>query len=439
MTGSDSPSLFEPRAPLAARLRPRSLDEVVGHDELLGPGRSLGEAIRRGNLDSVILWGPPGSGKTTLARLVAGYTDRDFVGFSAVTDGVARIREIVDQAMQRRRLGRGTILFCDEIHRFSRSQQDAFLPHVENGIITLIGATTENPSFALGGALLSRCRVYVLQPLGESSIVRILEWALADSDRGLGGTGVVAAPGVLEFIAAQASGDARKALSVLEVAATQTTADRIISTDLAAEVLAARLPLHDRAGEGHFNLLSAYHKSLRGSDPNAALYWMARAIEGGEDPLVLFRRGVAMAAEDVGLADPQALQLAMAATEAYRMLGPPEGYLPLAEMTIYLATAPKSNSVVTALHDSLDAARLTGSEGVPVHLRNAPTGLMKELGYGKEYRYPHDFPGHFVTQQYLPDSLKNAEFYRVGELGFEKRIAERMAWWRDRVTAEPKE
>jgi putative ATPase len=418
-------------------MRPERLEEVLGQEELLAEGKSLGDAIRRGDLGSVIFWGPPGSGKTTLARLVARYTDRHFTAFSAVTDGVQRVREIIKEAEERRRYGRGTILFCDEIHRFNRGQQDAFLPHVESGVITLIGATTENPSFALNGALLSRCRVYVLVPLGPAHLERLLETALADPDRGLGESGVHPEAEVLRLLAEQSSGDARRALTVLEAAAAQVGSGGTLSATIVQDVLARRLPLHDRAGEAHFNLLSAYHKSLRGSDPQGALYWMARAIEGGEDPLVLFRRAIAMAAEDIGLADPQALHLAVAARDAFQMLGAPEGYLPLAEMTIYLATAPKSNSTVVALQAALTAARESGDAPVPVHLRNAPTGLMKALGYGAEYRYAHDFPGHHVAQEYLPDVLKGAAFYHPGGLGFEKTVAERMAWWRRRAGTVP--
>jgi len=417
-------------------MRPTRLEEVVGQEALLAEGKSLGDAIRRGDLGSVIFWGPPGSGKTTLARLVAQYTDRHFTAFSAVTDGVQRVREIIKEAEERRRLGRGTILFCDEIHRFNRGQQDAFLPHVESGVITLIGATTENPSFALNGALLSRCRVYVLAALTPEALEPLVASALANREAGLGTQGVTAEAGALRLLAEQAQGDARRALTVLEAAVAQAGEGGVLTSAIILDVLARRLPLHDRSGEAHFNLLSAYHKSLRGSDPQGALYWMARAIEGGEDPMVLFRRAIAMAAEDVGLADPQALHLAVAARDAYHMLGPPEGYLPLAEMTVYLATAPKSNSTVVALQEALEAARTTGDAPVPVHLRNAPTALMKDLGYGAEYRYAHDHPGHHVAQTYLPDVLAGREFYRPGALGFEKTVSERLAWWRRRAAPE---
>ena len=432
----DEPGLFTVAAPLAARMRPRSLEEFAGQTHLLAPGRALGDALRRGDLGSIILWGPPGTGKTSLAHLVARHTGRAFVAFSAVTEGVQRVREVIREAEERRRLGRGTILFCDEIHRFNRAQQDAFLPHVERGIITLIGATTENPSFSLNAALLSRCQVFVLEPLTPAEIETVLRAALGNADRGLGGMGLAVDPEAIAWLAVQADGDARRAVTALEAAAQMVGPSGHLGTAEMAEAMARRVPHYDQSGEEHFNMLSAYHKSLRGSDPQAALYWMARMLEGGEDPLVLFRRALAMAAEDIGLADPQALPLAVAAREAYRQLGPPEGYLPLTEMTIYLATAPKSNSVVLALGAAQQLARETPGEPVPVHLRNAPTALMRDLGYGAEYRYAHDFPGHFVAQAYLPESLAGREPYVPGSLGYEKKVAERLAHWRARREAE---
>ena len=425
-------TLFDVAAPLAARMRPRTLDEFVGQERLLAPGRALGDAIRRGTIGSVIFWGPPGSGKTSLAHLIARHTERHFVPFSAVTEGIPRLREILNEARQRRELGRGTILFCDEIHRFNRAQQDAFLPHVESGLLTLIGATTENPSFELNGALLSRTQVFVLERLQAEHLSRLLEMALRDRERGLGEQELTAEAAALALLSGEADGDARRALTVLEAAAPLVGQGGAITPGIVREALALRIPRHDKSGEEHYHLLSAYHKSLRGSDPQASLYWMARLIEGGEDPMTIFRRAIAMAAEDIGLADPQALQLAVAAREAWHQLGAPEGYLPLAEMTIYLATAPKSNGVVTALNAARDAARETPAAPVPVHLRNAPTALMKALGYGQAYRYPHDDPAGFVEQQYLPDELRDAEFYRPGPRGFEKKIAERLAWWRGR-------
>jgi putative ATPase len=426
----DEPELFSTPAPLAARMRPRTLEEFAGQEHLLAPGRALGDGLRRGDLGSAILWGPPGTGKTSLAHLIAQHTGRAFIGFSAVTEGVQRVREIIKEAEERRRLGRGTILFCDEIHRFNRAQQDAFLPHVERGTVTLIGATTENPSFSLNAALLSRCQVFVLEPLTAAAVGGVVRAALADRERGLGGLALEAAPDAIEWLATQSDGDARRALNALEAAALQVGQGGAISLEVTAEAFARRVPRYDQSGEEHFNLLSAYHKSLRGSDPHAALYWMARMLEGGEDALVLFRRAIAMAAEDIGLADPQALPLAVAAREAFRQLGPPEGYLPLAEMTIYLATAPKSNSVKTALHAAMDLAQETPAEPVPVHLRNAPTALLKKLGYGAEYRYAHDYPGHYVKQAYFPDAIGDRELYAPGSLGFERKVAERMAWWR---------
>jgi len=426
----DAPELFSTPAPLAARMRPRTLAEFAGQEHLLAPGRALGDALRRGDLGSTILWGPPGTGKTSLAYLIAQHTGRAFIGFSAVTEGVQRVREIIKEAEERRKLGRGTILFCDEIHRFNRAQQDAFLPHVERGTVTLIGATTENPSFSLNSALLSRCQVFVLEPLPPSAIEHVVRAALADAERGLAGWALEVDADALSWLAVQADGDARRALAAMEAASLQVGEGGHVTLAVLAEAFARRVPLYDQAGEEHFNLLSAYHKSLRGSDPQGALYWMARMVEGGEDPLILFRRAIAMAAEDIGLADPQALPIAVAAREAFRQLGPPEGFLPLAEMTIYLATAPKSNSVVRALGAALELARESPAEPVPLHLRNAPTGLMKKLGYGAEYRYAHDYPGHYVAQAYLPERLLGTELYHPGELGYEKRVAERMAHWR---------
>ncbi len=432
-----SPSLFAPPEPLAARLRPGTLDDFVGQEAILAPGKPLGDAIRRGDVGSAIFWGPPGSGKTTLARLIAHYTEREFVGFSAVTEGLPRVREILKEAEARRDgLGRGTILFCDEIHRFNRAQQDAFLPSVESGVITLIGATTENPSFELNAALLSRCRVYVLQPLGTADLLLVLERALADPDRGLGPLRLAASREALEFLAVQADGDARRALTVLEAAGLQAGPGGELTRDLFADVLARRLPAYDKSGEGHYNLVSALHKAIRGSDPQGALYWLARMIEGGEDPLFLARRLVRMAAEDIGLADPQALQLALAAKDAYHFLGSPEGELGLAQAAVYLATAPKSNTVYRAWGEALEAARETPAAPVPLHIRNAPTGLMKDLGYGTGYRYAHDYEGAYVPQVYLPDEMAGRTFYRPGGLGFEKKIRERLEFWAKQVRGE---
>jgi putative ATPase len=426
-------SLFE-RAlpqPLAARMRPRTLDEIVGQRHLLAPGKPLREAIEKGTVGSMIFWGPPGSGKTTIARVIAQYTDREFVSFSAVTEGVPRVREIVAEAESRRRLGRGTILFADEIHRFNKAQQDAFLPHVEAGTITLIGATTENPSFEINGALLSRVRVFVLQALSVEDIRGVIERALSDAERGLGDLNLSIDPDALELLSTEADGDARRALTVLEAAAEHVGRNGSITVEVARDALQLRFAKYDKGGEETYNMLSAFHKSLRGSDPQGALYWMARMIEGGGDPMIMFRRAIAMAAEDVGLADPEALKLAVAARDAYHMLGPPEGYLPLAQMIVYLATAPKSNSAKAALSAALDAARSHPAEGVPLHIRNAPTGLMKELGYGAGYQYAHDAPEAYIPQEYLPESLRGSRFYEPGPFGFEKEIAKRLAWWEE--------
>jgi putative ATPase len=412
-------------------MRPRSLDEFVGQEHLLAPRKPLRDAIEAGTVGSMVFWGPPGSGKTTLARLIARYTDREFVPFSAVSEGVPRVREIVADAADRRALGRGTILFADEIHRLNKAQQDAFLPHVESGTITLVGATTENPSFEINGALLSRLRVFVLRALSADDLLAVLDRALTDGERGLGTIRLEADGDALQLIATEADGDARRALTVLEAAAAHVGAGGRITAAAAKEALQLRFARFDKWGEETYNMLSAYHKSLRGSDPQGALYWMARMIEAGQDPLVIFRRSIAMAAEDIGLADPEALKLAVAARDAFHMLGPPEGYLPLAQMVVYLATAPKSNSAKRALHAALDAARDTPAEPVPLHIRNAPTPLMKELGYGEGYQYAHAVPEAYIPQEYLPERLGGSVFYEPGSFGFEKEIAKRLAWWAD--------
>jgi len=424
--------------PLAARMRPSSLDEFVGQEHLLGPGKPLRDAIERGVPGSMIFWGPPGSGKTTLAHLIASSTERVFVPFSAVTEGVPRIREIIGEARDRLESGGPqTILFIDEIHRLNKAQQDSLLPPAEDGTVTLIGATTENPSFEVIGALLSRTRVFVLEPLTPGDIERLLRRALEDAERGLGGSELSVDPDALALMAAEADGDARRALTVLEAAAAHVGAKGRVTSEVAREAMQRRFARYDKAGEEHFNLLSAYHKSLRGSDPQGALYWMARMLDGGEDPMTLFRRAIAMAAEDVGLADPQALIIAVAARDAFHMLGPPEGYLPLAEMTIYLATAPKSNSAKVALGAALDAARSTPAAPVPLHIRNAPTPLMKELGYNRGYQYAHNAPEAYIPQEYLPDQLRDALFYVPGTFGHEKKIAERLQWWSRLKRGEP--
>lgn len=425
-----SQTFFTPQEPLAARMRPRSLEEFAGQHQLLGTGKPLGEAIRRGDVGSSVLWGPPGTGKTTLARLVARYTDRAFVPFSAVSEGVPRIREIIKEAEDRRRLGRGTILFVDEIHRLHRGQQDAFLPAVEQGIVTLIGATTENPSFELNAALLSRVRVWVLGQLSRDEIAALLDRAVA-SEAGLRGSVVLAAE-ARDLLARVSDGDARRALTVLEAAAQHVGEGGTITPEVVEQAMARRLAMHDKSGEQHYDLVSALHKAVRGSDPQAALYWLARILQGGEDPMFVARRMVRMATEDIGLADPRALQVAIAGRDAFHFLGSPEGELALAEVAVYLATAPKSNRVYLAWGAAQAAAADTPAAPVPLHIRNAPTSLMKELGYGSGYRYAFDDPAAHIPQEYLPGEVSGAAFYQPGQFGYEQRIAERMEWWAKR-------
>src|SRR5213592_4837951 len=433
------PTLFQRSAePLAARMRPTTLDEFLGQEHLLGPGKPLGELIRRGEIGSCIFWGPPGSGKTSLARIIANYTDRQFEPFSAVTEGVGKVREIIKAAEERLKYeGRGTILFCDEIHRFNKAQQDAFLPWVENGIVTLIGATTENPSFELTGALLSRCRVFVLEPLTEDHIKTVVRGALEDKDRGLGALGLTIDDDALALLAREADGDARRALQALEAAAeylagSSTAPDRPvppITASIISDALQKRFAKYDKGGEEHYNLISALHKAVRGSDVEGSLYWLARMLAGGEDPLYIARRLVRIAAEDIGLADPRALSLTLAAKDAYHFLRTPEGELALAEATVYLATAPKSSRVYEAFSRAAEAAKQYPAEAVPLHIRNAPTPLLKELGYGAGYKYAHAYEHAFVPQEYLPAPLRGAHWYEPTESGFEKDVKQRMEWW----------
>jgi putative ATPase len=410
-------------------MRPRTLDEVVGQQHLIGPGKVLRRALEEGQLHSMIFWGPPGTGKTTLASLMAHVAGARFVRFSAVLAGVKEIRQVVAEAeADRARGGKRTILFVDEIHRFNKSQQDAFLPHVEKGTLILIGATTENPSFEVNAALLSRCRVYVLQPLSEDDIVAILACALSDPERGLGGTGAAADTDALRLIARLSDGDARGALNILEL--TVTLHAGAVTEGAIRDAVQKKALLYDKSGEEHYNLISALHKSLRDSDPDGALYWLGRMLEAGEDALYLARRLVRFASEDVGNADPQALRLALDAKEAYHFLGSPEGDLALAQAACYLALAPKSNAVYTAWHQVRQDIQDKPAEPVPLHLRNAPTGLMANQGYGKGYQYAHDAADARVSQEHLPEALRGRVYYRPVDRGLEKELAARLEAWR---------
>ena len=417
-------------APLAERMRPRTLDELIGQEALVGPGRPLREAIEHDRLRSIILWGPPGTGKTTLARVIANATRAHFIAFSAVLSGIKEIREVMAEAEQsRRRSGRRTILFIDEIHRFNKAQQDAFLPRVESGDIVLIGATTENPSFEVNSALLSRSKVHVLSPLTPDALARILRRALEDSERGLGGSGATATDEAVAGIARYANGDARIALNMLEAAAS-VAGDRAIDAAIIADLAQNRSLLYDKTGEEHYNLISALHKSMRNSDPDASVYWLARMVESGEDPLYIARRLVRFASEDIGNADPQALALTIAAKDAVHFMGMPEGNTALAQAAIYLATAPKSNAVYRAYGDAAEAAAIEVAEPVPLHLRNAPTRLMKELNYGKDYRYAHSESDGIADMECLPPAHKDRRFYRPTDRGFEQELRRRLEEWR---------
>src|SRR5579875_2584326 len=401
------------RAPLAERMRPRTLDEFVGQGHLLGPGKPLRTQIERDDSASLIFWGPPGVGKTTLAKIIAQATSASFIEFSAVLSGIKEIKQVMADAEKASQFGSRTILFIDEIHRFNKAQQDAFLPYVERGAIRLIGATTENPSFEINAALLSRCRVYTLQALSQEDILALLNRALNDSERGLGAMGLSADNGALEQIASYSSGDARNALNALEVAAklADGRGEKVITKELAAEAVQQRVLLYDKQGEEHYNLISALHKSVRNSDADAALYWLGRMLASGEDPMYVARRVVRMAVEDIGLAAPEALNLCLSARDAMDFLGSPEGELALAQAVVYLALAPKSNAVYTAYGQVLDDIERTRTEPVPLHLRNAPTGLMKALGYGKGYRYAHDEEGKVADMEALPESLRGRSYY----------------------------
>jgi len=428
---------MEREAPLAARMRPRSFDEFVGQEHIVGKGRALRNTIEADQLVSIIFWGPPGSGKTTLAGIIASLTRSHFSPISAVSAGVADLRRIVEEARERRGQQRlRTILFIDEIHRFNKAQQDAVLPVVEDGTVTLIGATTENPSFEVIAPLLSRCRVFTLNALTDDQVRTIVERALADGERGLGKAGVVVEPEALEHLVVDSNGDARIALNALEMAAVATAADsegkRVITLPTIEDALQRRALLYDKAGEQHYDIISALHKSLRGSDPDAGLYWLGRMLEAGEDPLYIARRLVRFASEDVGMADPQALVVAMAAQQAVHFIGMPEGNLALAEAVVYLATAPKSNSLYRAYSGVQKDVETTRNDPVPLHLRNPVTRLMKQIGYGKGYKYAHDYPDHYVEQQNLPDKLQGRRYYTPSDQGFEKEIRNRLRFWRGR-------
>ncbi|MBM4268038.1 MAG: replication-associated recombination protein A [Deltaproteobacteria bacterium] len=422
-------------APLAERMRPATLDEFVGQAHLLGPGRVLGEMLGGGYAHSLVLWGPPGSGKTTLARLVAKRLDLPFAALSAVNAGVKDVRAVVERAEHDLAMnGRPTVLFLDEIHRFNKAQQDALLPHVEKGTLVLVGATTENPSFEVISPLLSRMRVLTLEPLTDADIGALLDRARADPERGLGKRGLELSSEAREALVAHAQGDARVALGALEVSAelvAQSRAKRI-EADHVVEAAQKRSLRYDRAGDEHYNVISAFIKSLRGSDPDAAMYWLARMLEAGEDPLFIARRMVIFAAEDIGNADPRALQVALSVKDAVHFVGLPEGRIPLAQGVTFLATAPKSNASLLAIGSAVDEVRRSGTLPVPLHLRNAPTPLMKAEGYGRDYRYPHDHAGHHVEEEYLPEPVRGRRFYEPSDQGEEGEIRERLERWRRR-------
>jgi len=448
--------------PLADRMRPRTLQEFVGQEHLIAPGKPLRVELERDDISSLILWGPPGTGKTTLAKIIARMTRADFIEFSAVLSGIKEIKQVMADAERARQYGTRTIVFIDEIHRFNKAQQDAFLPYVESGSIRLIGATTENPSFEIISALLSRSRVYVLNPLTEEQVVVLLRRALEDKERGLGAMHVSAPDDVLRRVAAYSSGDARSAYNVLEVASAlatsiqtsktgkeprqsgQVESTRVASTaessiceitpEIIREALQKRILLYDKSGEEHYNLISALHKSVRNSDPDASLYWLGRMLEAGEDPLYIARRVVRMAVEDIGLAEPNALALCMAARDAVDFIGMPEGNLALAQAVVYLSLAPKSNALYTAYGSVQADVERTAAEPVPLHLRNVPTGLMKNLGYGKGYQYAHDLDSKVADMQCLPDNLKDRNYYHPTDEGVERRIRERMDEIRRRRT-----
>jgi putative ATPase len=427
----------EKGAPLADRMRPERLEDYAGQKHLLAPGKPLRVSIEKDQLRSLILWGPPGTGKTTLARIIAGMTRSDFIPFSAVLAGIKEIKTVMTEAERTRHYGRRTILFVDEIHRFNKAQQDAFLPHVENGSITLIGATTENPSFELNAALLSRSKVYVLHPLSVEDIVSLVNRALTDKIHGLGNEAIRIDAALIEQLAVFANGDARTAYNTLEIAAQLAPSGedgiKTVTPDILEDAFQKRMLLYDKAGEEHFNLISALHKSMRNSDPDATLYWLGRMLESGEDPLYIARRIVRFASEDVGMADPMALPLAVSAMQAFDFIGLPEGNLALAQAAVYMATAPKSNALYRAYGAVVQDVKNTLAEPVPMHLRNAPTKLMKELDYGKGYQYAHDFQEKLTDMSCLPKSLEQRVYFTPSDAGFEQTVQERLKGWKDKI------
>jgi len=429
--------------PLAERMRPRTLDEFIGQEKLLSPGKPLRLQIESDNIGSMLFWGPPGCGKTTLARLIARLTQAEFVSFSAVLAGIKEIKDVMAVAEYKARSGYRTIVFVDEVHRFNKAQQDAFLPYVEAGHITFICATTENPSFEVISPLLSRTKVYVLEPLATPQIVELLRRALTDKEHGFGSEAVEASDDILFRIASFANGDARAAYNTLELAVKSTrpkkNAPRVITPELLEDILQRKLLRYDKAGEEHFNLISALHKSVRNSDPDAALYWLARMLESGEDPLYIARRMVRMASEDVGLAEPSALTITIAAKDAFHFIGPPEGYLALAQAAVYLSLAPKSNALETAYIEVIEDVRKTEADPVPLHLRNAPTGLMKNLGYGAGYKYAHNYEEKVTDMSCLPDNLAGRTWYHPTDQGFEQRLRVRLDEIRKLKSKTPRE